>query len=197
MEDGGSTSSTSTTTVVKGVIPDIVTVKRGEFGATIAGEPAVVTLTENNGSVTATVGGATISYSVLASDGTQRPISASTFSTINSGDRITLKFGGFQSAGTSRAWLTPTGVTLGQTTLTDGTGTIEGTVPNTVDGGDLRVVASAESEDGDPIVIAYGVLVNDGNTSQSPWSLVLVVVVGLAILGALVVPAARRRRLGH
>jgi hypothetical protein len=171
-----------------------VTVKLGEVGATVGGKPAVVTLTDDDGSVIATVDGATISYSVIASDGTKRPISVSSFSIIKSGDRVTLEFGGFKSSTKSRAWLNPSGVVLGETTLVGGNGTVQGTVPNTVDGDDVRVVAAADSEDGEPIVIAYGVQVDEDSSSQSPWSVVLLIVVGLAIVGGFAVPAVRRRQ---
>ena len=78
--------------------------------------------------------------------------------------------------------------------MVGGNGTVQGTVPNTVDGDDVRVVAAADSEDGEPIVIAYGVQVDEDSSSQSPWSVVLLIVVGLAIVGGFAVPAVRRRQ---
>jgi hypothetical protein len=170
-------------------------VKPGEVGATVGGQPAVVTLTDDNGSVIATVDGATVSYSVLAADGTKRPISVEAFSAIQPSDRLALTFTGFsKSAGKSRAWLAPAGVSLGEALMTSGNGTLESSVPNDLSAGDIRVIASAESEDGQQIVIAYGLKAEEKPSSGTPWSAVLFVVVGLAIVGGFIIPAARRRR---
>lgn len=72
---------------------------------------------------------------------------------------------------------------------------MEGTVPADLKEGDIRVVVEAESKSGDPVVVAYGVTVVERQSSSgSSWPTVLFVVLGLALVGGFVIPAAKRRK---
>lgn len=153
-----------------------------------------MTLSDDNGSVVATVGDSKISYSVTAPDGSARAISVESFNNLRVGDRLSLRFSGFNATGTARGWLAPVGVSLGEVKLSGGTGTVEGTLPDTLTDGDIRIMTAAESIDGAPVVVAFGAQIEKTSSSQTPWSWVLLIVVGLAVLGGFLIPAARRRK---
>lgn len=193
LETTTTTSVIATTTTVKAMSPDVASVQTGEVGATVGGSPAVVTLSDVNGEVVATVDGATVSYSVTAPDGSKRAVSVSSFSAIRAGDKVKLTLNGFKSSGKANAWITPTGVSIGEASLIEGNGTLEGTIPNDVAEGDIRIVTAAESSEGEFVVLAYGVMVEGEPSQGTPWSWILFVVVGLAVVGGFLIPAARRR----
>lgn len=150
-------------------------------------------LTGDNGSVVASVGGATVTFSVTAPDGQKRPVSPESFSDLKSGDRLSISFAGFADSGRSRVWLTPGDYSLGEGDLSGGVATINGTIPDDVPEGDVRIVVSADSEEGDSLVVALGVSVVE-QLSETSWSWLLIVIVALAVVGGLLVPAVRRRR---
>ena len=110
------------------------------------------------------------------------------------GDALQVDFEGFGNDGTAQAWLVPGNSQIGRTVLTNGRGSVRGTVPTEASSGPRRIVTQAETPMGEPVVVAYGVTVTNTGTGSSPWSRILLVVVGLAILSGLLIPAARRRR---
>jgi uncharacterized membrane protein len=77
--------------------------------------------------------------------------------------------------------------------LVGGAAIINGAIPDDAPEGDVRVVVSADSEEGDALVVALGVTVVE-QFSETSWSWLLIVVVVLAVAGGLLVPAVRRRR---
>lgn len=190
-----STTATTSTTIptVAEEVPDITTVKRGQVGATRNGDPVIVELTGDNGSVVASVGDATITFSVAAADGSKRSVSPESFSDLEPGERLSISFAGFADSGVSRAWLAPDGYSLGVGELVGGAAIINGAIPDDAPEGDVRVVVSADSEEGDALVVALGVTVVE-QFSETSWSWLLIVVVVLAVAGGLLVPAVRRRR---
>ena len=83
---------------------------------------------------------------------------------------------------------------LGTTRLENGAGFVEGVVDDSAPEGDRRIAVATESADGDPVVVAYGVSIAEGESSGTSWSVLLLVIVGLAVVGGLLIPAAKRRR---
>jgi len=74
-----------------------------------------------------------------------------------------------------------------------GEGSVTGIIPNEVASSESRLVVKSETSDGEPLVVAYGVTVADAPSSGNSWSFALFVIVGLAVLSALFLPAVRRR----
>jgi hypothetical protein len=89
----------------------------------------------------------------------------------------------------------PGNTRIGTAVLTNGKGTVRGTVPADASSGERCIVTRAETPMGEPVVVAYGVKVTDTDTGGAPWSRILLAVVSLAVLSGLLIPAARRRRL--
>ena len=160
----------------------------------MGGRPAVVELTERDGSVVVTVGKATVVYTVVDSTGTQRSISAASGAVLRSGDRVKVDFSGFANEAAGEVWMAPDGSKIGATELTEGRGTVEGSVPDSATDGARRIVVQSTSDDGEEVVVAYGVDLSVSDGSGPSWSLVFLVILALAAVGALIVPAARRRR---
>lgn len=190
-----STSSpavTSSTTVPTS--PDIGGIDTAKAGATVGGRPAVVQLEERDGSVVVTVGNATVVYTIIDQSGARRPISAASGVTLRPGDRVKVDFEGFADDATGEAWIAPDGTKIASVTLVGGQGTVEGAVPDSATEGSRRIVVKSTSADGEDVVVAYGVDISQGDSSGPSWSLVFLVILGLAAVGAFLVPAARRRR---
>ena len=174
--------------------PDIDGVEGGSLAALVGGEAAEVSVTESNGSLVAEVAGVSVTYTVIGSDGLARPLRRGSVISLGLGDRVRVDFAGFADMTSGRAWIAPDDVSLGKTTLVGGRGRIETPVPETDRQGERRLVASADTATGESIVVAYGVEFDGPKTTGPSWSLVFLVILGLAAVGALIVPAARRRR---
>lgn len=177
--------------------PDIEGVEGGSLRALVAGRPTDVNVSESNGSLVAEVAGASVTYTVIGSDGLTRPLRRGSVISLGLGDRVRIDFAGFADMAMGEAWVAPDGVTLGETPLAGGLGRIEAAVPETDRQGERRITARAETINGDPVVVAYGVEVRGTESSGPSWSLVFLVILGFAVVGALLVPAARRRRTDH
>lgn len=158
------------------------------------GQPAVVTVEEDNGSLVVSVAGVRVRYTVISASGAQRSVSTASALTLSAGDRVRVDFSGFAETADAKAWITPGDVLLGEVALVDGEGSVEGVVPDDATSGQRRLVSQAESPSGKPIVVAHGVTVSASESQGASWSLVFVIIVGLAIAAGLLVPAARRRR---
>lgn len=188
-----SASSTSTPGS-GGSAPDVEGVGPGQTGATVDGQPAVVNVEEDNGSLVVSVAGTRVRYTVISSSGAQRSVSAASALTLSPGDRVRVDFTGFAATAQAKAWITPGDVLLGEVALVDGVGSVEGVIPNDATSGERRLVSEAESATGKPIVVAHGVTVAANDSQGASWSLVFLIIVGIAIAAGLLVPAARRRR---
>ena len=200
---GGATVGSSTTTTEAASqaggqddadVPDVDGVGPGQVGATVNGAPVVATVEESGGSLVVKVGGLLLRYTLTSPDGLRRTVSSASALQVFAGDALQVDFEGFGNDGTAQAWLVPGNTQIGRTVLTNGRGSVRGTVPTDASSGPRRIVTRAETPMGEPVVVAYGVTVTNTGTGSSPWSRILLVVVGLAILSGLLIPAARRRR---
>lgn len=187
-------NTTSTTAAPPSDAPDVDGVSVGEVGATVAGRPATAKVDTVDGSLIVEVGGGVIKYSVKGEDGAARAIAQGEQIYLRKGDTVRVDFAGFAAQAESSAWLSPGKMLLGTTRLENGAGFVEGVVDDSAPEGDRRVAVATESADGDPVVVAYGVSIAEGESSGTSWSLLLLVIVGLAVVGGLLIPAAKRRR---
>ena len=160
----------------------------------MAGRPATAKVDTVDGSLIVEVGGGVIKYSVKGEDGAVRAIAQGEQIFLRAGDTVRVDFAGFAAQAESSAWLSPGKMLLGTTRLENGAGFVEGVVDGSAPEGDRRIAVATESADGDPVVVAYGVSIAEGESSGTSWSVLLLVIVGLAVVGGLLIPAARRRR---
>ena len=160
----------------------------------MGGQPTEVVVTVQDGSLVVAVADATVRYSVVSASGVKRLVSSGSILTVAPDDKVTVDFAGFAATSNATAWITPGDQQLGSVTLADGAGSVSGVIPVSVTPGERRLVVTAESGNGDPVVIAYGVAVSNDAGSSTPWSRVFIVILGLAIIAGLILPAARRRR---
>ncbi|MGA1362800.1 MAG: hypothetical protein ACO36A_07750 [Ilumatobacteraceae bacterium] len=200
---GGATNGSSTTTTEPAPVsgdagedsaPDVQGVGPGQVGATVNGSPAVATVEESGGSLVVRVGGLKLRYTLTSPDGLRRTVSNASALQVFAGDALQVDFEGFGNDTTAQAWLVPGNTLIGSAMLTNGRGAVRGTVPSGASSGERRIVTRAETPMGEPVVVAYGVKVTDTGTGGAPWSRILLVVVSLAVVSGLLIPAARRRR---
>jgi hypothetical protein len=114
---------------------------------------------------------------------------------LRTGDTVRIKLAGFEPGSVMEAWLFSTPVLLGTTKVgPDGTITATFTIPEDASSGSHRVVIVARTTDGEPATLAVGINVGEWEkeSSLTVWLIVLPIV--LAVAGALLLPATRRRR---
>jgi hypothetical protein len=197
------TTSTTTSTTVPNNAGGTVAPKAPSPPQVVAGgaavkvgdvvEDATVERADNQlvvtaGALKAVVGGMNPDGSVMALDeaGNVR---------LRTGDTVRIKLAGFEPGSVMEAWLFSTPVLLGTTKVgADGAVTGTFTIPDNAPSGSHRVVIVARTTDGKPATLAVGINVGEWEkeSSLTVWLIVLPIV--LAVAGALLLPATRRRR---
>jgi hypothetical protein len=114
---------------------------------------------------------------------------------LQAGDKIRVSLSGFEPRSPVEAWMLSTPVLLGSS-VTSATGTLSATyvVPEGLDEGVHRVAVVARGDGDEPVTFTVGVLVGDWTKESNLALWLLVTPLVLAIVGALVLPATRRRR---
>ncbi|MEY4010670.1 MAG: hypothetical protein RLZZ93_1363 [Actinomycetota bacterium] len=170
------TTSTSTTSTVA-----------PNSGGTVA-PPVHNKLVVSAGELKATLGG-------LGSDGSAMPLDEDGNVRLKSGDSVRITLAGFKPGSTVEAWLFSTPVLMG-TAKVGADGQVSGNfvVPRNAPDGAHRIAIVARTKDGKPATLTVGVMVGEWESAGgvAVWLIVLPIV--LAVLGALVLPATRRRR---
>ena len=161
---------------------------------TVGGRPVDATVTHESGDLVVVVEDATIRYSVTKPNGEKQPIPVGGSFVLLPGSEISVRMLGLASVGRSEVWVSPQGLLIGDVELENGEGSIIGVVPDDVAGGDSRLVVKSKTSTGASLVVAYGVAVQKQKSSGTSWSVVLFVIMGLAVVSGLFIPAARRRR---
>jgi protein involved in polysaccharide export with SLBB domain len=195
-----STSTTSTVAPNSGgtvapPVPKIQAVAAGEAGVKVGDsvESAVVERVDNKlvvsaGELKATLGG-------LGTDGSAMPLDEDGNVRLKSGDSVRITLAGFKPGSTVEAWLFSTPVLMGIAKVgADGQVSGNFVVPRNAPDGAHRIAIVARTKDGKPATLTVGVMVGEWESAGgvAVWLIVLPIV--LAVLGALVLPATRRRR---
>lgn len=195
-----STSTTSTVAPNSGgtvapPVPKIQVVAAGEAGVKVGDsvESAVVERVDNKlvvsaGELKATLGG-------LGTDGSVMPLDEDGNVRLKSGDSVRITLAGFKPGSTVEAWLFSTPVLMGTAKVgVDGQVSGNFVVPRNAPDGAHRIAIVARTKDGKPATLTVGVMVGEWESAGgvAVWLIVLPIV--LAVLGALVLPATRRRR---
>jgi len=108
--------------------------------------------------------------------------------------KLGLEVNGFKNLSTVEVWLFSDPVKLGET-KTSSTGYAENafSIPASVPNGRHRAVLSGEAPSGDKVNVSIGIIIGeDDSNGGSPWSLVLIVALVLALLAGLVLPGTLR-----
>jgi hypothetical protein len=194
--------STTTTTVpdnaggtVAPPTPRIQVVQPGQAAVTVGDKAEAVTveradnqLTVKAGALSATLGsiGKNGAVGALDSDGNVR---------LRPGDTVRIKLAGFEPGSEVEAWLFSTPVLMGTAKVqADGSVTGNFVIPKNAPTGAHRIAIVAKTTDGKDATLTVGVKVGDWKKERSitVWLIVLPIV--LAVVGALTLPATRRRR---
>jgi len=194
-------TSTTTTTTVKpsdtvapkapsapSVVAGSAAVKVGDKTETATVERADNQLVVSAGALKAVVGG-------LNPDGSQMALDDEGNVRLNTGDAVRIKLAGFKPGTVMEAWLFSTPVLLGTTKVgADGSVTGTFTIPKNAPEGAHRVVIVAQTTDGKPATLAVGINVGEWDSGPGVALWLIVLPIAFAVVGALVVPAQRRRR---
>jgi len=175
-------------------VPDLENVEENEAGATIGGRVVSSQISYNNGNVVVSAGGAIVEYTIIDPAGTQRILSEATPAIVQPGDTVGVRFSKFVNNAEVSTWIMPGDLPIGSTTLTGGQGSINGVISQEITAGIRRIITVTETENNERFVVALGVEVVDTDDSNSSWSLVFLIFVGIAVAGALLIPAVQRRR---
>ena len=193
--DSSTTVAPRSTGTVAPAVPSAPSVVAGDAAVKVGGktEKAVVERADNQlvvtaGALKAVIGG-------LNANGTQRPLDGDGNVRLNTGDEIRIKLAGFKPGTVMEAWLFSTPVLLG-TTKVGADGTVTGTfaIPKNVPKGSHRVVIVAKTTDGSPATLTVGINVGEWDSGIEVAVWLIVLPIALAMIGALVLPATRRRR---
>ena len=191
-----STTSTTTTLVTVPVAPDAPEIRGGESTALVDGVTIPLTVGRSGSVVTVTGAGLTVKIFVRDSDGADHPLDADGNLNMVPNGLIMCEIVGLQANTGTAVWVFSDPLLLGEV-IADDSGRLEARfpVPDQLEGGRHRLVLESTNYSGKKITIAVGasatVVSGGGGVSLSG---VLVTVLVLAGIGALVLPARRRRR---
>lgn len=175
--------------------PSAPDAEAGDAAVTVGDKTEKATVERANNQLVVSVGPLKAIVAGVRADGSQMSLDNSGNVHLNSGDIIRIKLSGFEPGSVMEAWLFSTPVLLGTSTVgVDGTITGTFRIPRDASSGSHRVVVVAKTRDGKPATLAVGINVGewDSGPNVAVWLIALPIV--LAIGGALVLPATRRRR---
>ncbi len=184
-----------TTTSVAPAAPSIASVAPGAAAVTVGDKTESVTVERANNQVTVTAGELSATLGSLNKAGDVSALDADGNVRLKSGDVVRIKLAGFQPGSTVEAWLFSTPQLMG-TAKVGADGVVVGnfTVPKNVPQGSHRIAVVAKTKDGKPATLAVGVMVGEWKKEKSITIWLIVLPIVLAIMGALALPATRRRR---
>ncbi len=190
-----STTTVAPTTTTTVPVPVVGEVEAGAAEVRIGDstEPATVRREENRLVVSA--GDLTATVAALDDDGAVAALDDDGNVRLAAGGRIRIELDGFAAGAGAEAWLFSDPVRLG-TATTSSAGTLSEvfSVPVDAEDGEHRVAVVAGDSSGDTVTVTVGVMVGEWESGPAIAVWLIVVPIILAVLGALVIPATRRRR---
>lgn len=156
-------------------------------------EPATVRREEN--SLIVSAGDLTTTVAALDDDGAVAALDENGNVRLAAGGRIRIELDGFAAGAGVEAWLFSDPVRLG-TATTSSTGTLSEvfSVPVDADDGEHRVAVVAGDSSGETVTVTVGVMVGEWESGPAIAVWLIAVPIVLAVFGAMVIPATRRRR---
>lgn len=184
--------ATTTTTIPAPTAPEV---SSGEAGATVDGEEVDTTLTRNNNALVVSAAGIEASIYGMTDDGQRVNLDEDGFLRLETSDQIVVEAEGFVAGDEVDVWMYSTPAQLGRVAV-DANGVMKGTfsLPPGVDSGDHRVVLNGQNNKGQDVILGIGVAVGEVSQSSLISRLLIIVPVSLAIVFALIIPTALKRR---
>lgn len=175
--------------------PKIPVVAAGEAGVSVGETTQKAVVTRADDQLVITAGEVTATIGTEFSDGTPGKLDPDGNVRLRAGDRIKISLTGFKPGSRVEVWMFSTPVLLGATEVGyDGRVTGSFAVPQGAPSGAHRIAVVARTYDDRPATLAVGVLLGswDKGPNVTVWLIVMPIV--LAVVGALTLPATRRRR---
>ncbi len=193
------TSSTTTTVATTGTVarpaPKISAVAAGEADVKIGDKVEIATVQRIQNQLVVSAGALKATLGGLNSDGSSTALDDDGNVRLKSGDVIRIKLAGFKPGSVVEAWLFSTPALLGTAKVgADGTVTGTFTIPKNASEGSHRIAIVAKTTDGKPATLTIGVMVGEWNSGSRIAVWLIVLPIALAVGGALILPATRRRR---
>lgn len=183
---------TTTTTVPA---PRPATVDSGEAAVVVGSEKITPTIERRDNKLIITAGDYTASLAAVDSNGKIASLDKDGNIRISTRQRVQINASGFEPKTMMEVWLFSTPKKLGEMSV-DSSGSVSGTfeIPADTSSGSHRMVIVTKGKNAEKATLTIGLMVGDAKQEQSitPWVIALPII--FAILGALILPATRRRR---
>ena len=185
-------STTTTSTLPPITVPETET---GGASALVGGVRTDAVITRENNQLVVKAGPISARFRGTAADGGLIPLDADGRLRMRNGDSVTVEVEGFDAGSTVEVRLYSEPVLLGRSNV-DAAGSLIGSyeIPEGTPPGDHRIVLAGERL-GDPATFALSVAIGAEQAGINP--LVIILPLGAAILGAMLLPVALRRRRGN
>ena len=189
------TTTPSSNTSMAPPAPKIGAVAPGEAAVMVGDKKETVTVKRVDNQVTVTAGELSATLGSLNKDGGVSALDADGNVRLKPGDTVRIKLAGFKPGSIVEAWLFSTPQLMG-TAKVGADGIVVGTftVPKNVDQGSHRIAVVAKTTDGKSATLTVGVKVGEWKKERSIALWIIVLPIVLAVFGALLLPATRRRK---
>lgn len=193
-------SIASTTTVAPTTtttLPEIEVPEVADNGAALVidGERIEATVTRENNQLILQAGVIRARISAVKREGGRAPLDSEGRIRMNQGDSVEIEVTGFGAETRVEVRMYSDPVLLGRSTVSAlGNLAASYEVPESVENGRHTVVLVGESAAGDDLTFALAVFVGDESSGPSALALLVGIPLGLAVIGALIIPAILRRR---
>lgn len=198
MESGGATVAPTTTIapVVNTLAPiDVPNTPVGGASAIVNGQTVTASITRVNNELNVKVGPIAARIWAKASDGAKVPLDADGRLRLMPGDSAVVEVEGFSANSMIEVRLYSDPVLLGRTKVSS-TGTVGASyeIPKEVEVGNHHIVMNGDSQSGE---VTFSLSVAIGKAPAGLNAGLIAIPLTLAILGALLLPVALRRRRNH
>lgn len=182
-----------TTTTIP--VPNAPSTELGQAAATVGGKKVSVVITRQNNSLILTMGNLMAVLTGYTADSQKAPLDEEGNLHMRRDGKLGMQVSGFHGLSEVETWIFSTPVKLGSERTTSA-GIAENTysIPSSVPDGRHRVVLSGLSPQNEKVEVAVGVIVGADNSSgPSVISILLLIVLSLALILGLALPATLRR----
>jgi hypothetical protein len=184
--------TTTTTTIPAPAAPNL---SSGEAGALVDGVEVETTLSRSNNALVVSAAGIEASIYGMTDDGARVDLDEDGFLRLETSDQIVVEAKGFSAGDEVDVWMYSTPTRLGVAEV-DANGIMKATftLPPGIDSGDHRVVLDGTNGKGQDVTLGVGIAVGEVSQSSLISRLLIIVPVSAAILIALLIPTALKRR---
>lgn len=161
----------------------------------VDGRRIEATITREDNQLVVAAGAIRARISAVKRDGGRAPLDSEGRIRLENGDSIAVEVTGFAASTPVEVRMYSEPVLLGRS-MVDPLGSLAASyeVPDAVEDGPHTVVMIGESALQEELTFALEVVVGDQSSGPSTWTLLVGIPLGLAVIGALILPAILRRR---